>query len=234
MPHPRENQRYRTRKDLLQAAARLLREGRSPSVGEVADAARISRATAYRYFPSRDALLAEAPLDGELPTPQALFANDVTADPVERLDRAEAAMHRVTFANATRYRLMLARLLEHDGKRDGDEPVRQNRRTDLIDAALAPSRRRFRPASHARLRAALALVFGTESMIVFRDVLRLEPDAARAVKRWVIETLVAAALAESSGAERSDARSRPTPATAAAPAGRPVARRRRTRSRRRR
>ncbi|MEW6271262.1 MAG: helix-turn-helix domain-containing protein [Thermodesulfobacteriota bacterium] len=201
MPRPRDNQRYRTRKDLLAAAARLLRAGRSPSVAEVADEARISRATAYRYFPSRDALLAEAPLDGEQPTPESLFASEGSSDPVARLDKAEAAMHRVTFANATQHRLMLARLLEHDGRDDGVEgpPLRQNRRTALIEAALAPARRRFRPAAYGKLCSALALVFGTESMIVFRDVLRLDPDAARSVKRWMIEALVAAALAEPSG-----------------------------------
>lgn len=228
-----ENQRYRTRKDLLEAAARLLREGRTPSVAEVADAARISRATAYRYFPSREALLAEAPLDGEQPTPESLFADDPSTDPIERLDRAEAAMHRVTFANPTQYRLMLARLLAADdgaerGVRDradgeasdgaGDGPPRrQNRRTALIDAALAPARDRFDRATYAKLRAVLALIFGTESMIVFRDVLRLDERTARSVKQWAIRALVNAALAESRGAEtrRADARATETRATEA-------------------
>lgn len=208
MPERRQNQRYRTRKDLLEAAARLLREGRSPSVAEVADAARISRATAYRYFPSREALLAEAPLDDEQPTPESLFAGDATTDPVARLDKAEAAMHRATFANPAQYRAMLARLLasadrnaDHgDGRRA--LPVRQNRRTALIDAALEPARRRFDRATYEKLRAALALVFGTESMIVFRDVLGLDPAAARRVKQWAIRALVEAALADSTKGAR--------------------------------
>ena len=48
MPRPsvRQNQRYRTRKDLLDAAARLLKAGRSPSLEEVAAEAKVSRATA--------------------------------------------------------------------------------------------------------------------------------------------------------------------------------------------
>ncbi|MFN3628321.1 MAG: TetR family transcriptional regulator, partial [Parvibaculum sp.] len=47
----RANQKRRTRKDLLQAAARLLKEGRNPSLEEIAEEALVSRATAYRYFP---------------------------------------------------------------------------------------------------------------------------------------------------------------------------------------
>jgi AcrR family transcriptional regulator len=54
----RANQKSRTRAALVEAAARLLRDG-PPTVAEAADAARISRATAYRYFPTQEALLVE-------------------------------------------------------------------------------------------------------------------------------------------------------------------------------
>lgn len=40
---PRVNQRKRTRKDLLQAAARLARQGRSPSLEEIAAEALVPR-----------------------------------------------------------------------------------------------------------------------------------------------------------------------------------------------
>src|SRR5690606_29510510 len=62
MSGARANQKLRTRKDLLEAAARLMREGRTPTFDEIAEAAMVSRATAYRYFPGLDALLVEAGL----------------------------------------------------------------------------------------------------------------------------------------------------------------------------
>ncbi|RYF89895.1 MAG: TetR/AcrR family transcriptional regulator, partial [Caulobacteraceae bacterium] len=46
----RSNQRRRTRKDLLEAAARLMKRGAKPSLEEIAEEAMVSRATAYRYF----------------------------------------------------------------------------------------------------------------------------------------------------------------------------------------
>src|SRR6187549_3792259 len=85
----RPNQRHRTRKDLLAAAARLLKRGRPPDMDEVAQEAMVSRATAYRYFPSIEALLVEAPVDGAVPDPDAIFAADPSTDPADRLDRAE-------------------------------------------------------------------------------------------------------------------------------------------------
>jgi AcrR family transcriptional regulator len=195
----RGNQHLRTRKDLLLAAARLLKDGRQPTMDEVAEAALVSRATAYRYFPRLEALLVEAPLDGAVPDAKALFDGNPTADPAQRVDQAEAAMHRMTYQNESQLRLMLANSLLQaagDGGRDA-APPRQNRRTPMIEAALAPARGRFSRQAYENLRAALALVFGTESMVVFRDVLPLPEAKARKVKSWMIQTLVRAALKDS-------------------------------------
>jgi len=208
----RANQRLRTRKDLLAAATRLLRQGRSPAeldMHAVAAEAMVSRATAYRYFPSIQALLLEAPLDGQVPDPRQLFAHDPSTDPAERIDKAEAALHEMCYRNERQLRLMLAASLQrsvagesagradHDGQRD--IPIRQNRRTALIQAALQPARRRFSKPVYDRLCAALALIFGTESMIVFRDVLGLKPATARQIKSWAATALVRVALEESQG-----------------------------------
>jgi AcrR family transcriptional regulator len=198
----RARQRQRTRKDLLSAAARLMKDGRAPTVAEVAEEAQISRATAYRYFPSQDTLLVEAPLDGQVPDPERLFARDLSVDPEARIDKAEKALHDMCYANEPQLRRMLSRSLAQGsgrGRRNGT-PVRQNRRGPLIAAALEPVRDRLDDATYGKLEAALACFFGTESMIVFRDVLNLGPRKAREVKRWAIRTLVLAALDESSRA----------------------------------
>jgi AcrR family transcriptional regulator len=203
-PAERANQRYRTRKDLIAAAERLMKNGHRPNLEEVAEAARVSRATAYRYFPNVEALLVEAPLDSAAPDIEALFKQDASTDPEQRIDKAEAAMHRMAFDNETAIRLMLAATLTRAAQgHHSAVPLRQNRRGALIDAALAPARRRFGKDVYARLRAALALVFGSESMIVFRDVLRVDESAARRVKSWAVRALVRAALEESRKGEKS-------------------------------
>jgi AcrR family transcriptional regulator len=195
----RMNQRRRTRKDLLAAAARLLRDGRTPAMDEVANEALVSRATAYRYFPSIEALLVEAPLDGEAPCPGAVFAGDASTDPAERVDRAEAVLHDMCYRNEAQLRAVLARSLERTRKGRGADgiPIRQNRRTDLIAAALAPARDRFTDAAYEKLSAALALIFGVESMIVFSDILGLDATTARDIKSWAARALVHVAMEES-------------------------------------
>lgn len=208
----RTNQRHRTRKDLLAAAARLLKQGRTPGMDEVADEALVSRATAYRYFPNVEALLVEAPLDGAVPGPEEVFAADDSTDPEARIDKAEAALHEMVCRNEAQLRVMLAASLERTSQEG--VPIRQNRRTPLIEAALAPARDRLTDADYETLCAALGLIFGVESMIVFRDVLGVDEETARRVKSWAARALVRAALEKSrrrGSTERADDTEREEP-----------------------
>lgn len=192
----RSNQLLRTRKDLLQAAARLARAGRQPSLEEIAAEARVSRATAYRHFPDATALLVESSLDIDTPQAEQVFSGAPAADPVARLERVDTALEQMIRDNEVALRLMLKHSLERTVERraaKAGEPVRQNRRTPLIAAALEPARADLRPAAVKTLTHALALVIGTESMLVLKDVLQLDDAEARRVRHWAIRALVAAA-----------------------------------------
>ena len=191
----RPNQRSRTRKDLLLATARLLKQGRKPTLEEVAEEAMVSRATAYRYFPSVDALLVEAPLEGAVPDPDELFRDVSSDDPVERLERVDTVLQQMIADNEPALRMMLSSSLQHSVSGDDSReiPVRQNRRTALIEAALFPVRKQFRPGMSRTLAHALALIIGTESTVVFKDVLGVDETDARKVRRWAIRALVDAA-----------------------------------------
>ena len=191
----RPNQKARTRKDLLQAASRLMNQGRKPGLEEIAEEALVSRATAYRYFPDVEALLLEASLDIAVPEPQEIFGESSPTDPVSRLEQVDTMLHDMILANEASLRMMLAYSLQRsiDGGLDSKLPARQNRRTPLIEAALEPARSQFTPGMLKTLSRALALVVGTESLVVFKDVLELNDAEARKVKRWVIRALVEAA-----------------------------------------
>ncbi len=82
----RANQKERTRAALVEAARALLRAGVPPTVAEAAEQARVSRATAYRYFPTHDALLIEAGKITPASQPvEDLVENLAGEDPEERL-----------------------------------------------------------------------------------------------------------------------------------------------------
>src|SRR3954471_23008337 len=52
--------RARMKRHMLSTAIRLMQDGFVPSVSDVAEAAEVSRATAYRYFPSQAAMVQAA------------------------------------------------------------------------------------------------------------------------------------------------------------------------------
>ncbi|TAJ16229.1 MAG: TetR/AcrR family transcriptional regulator [Planctomycetota bacterium] len=189
-------QRLRTRKDLLRAAAKLVQEGRQPTLDEIAAAALVSRATAYRYFSSAEAVLAEVGIDMLIPDAAAHFADDPSTDAFERVWKAERAINAPTFEHHLTARMALSSMLRQSvataGARDG-APVRQNRRGAMIAAALAPVRDQFKRRELEHLSSALALFLGIESMVVFKDVLRLDDEQATAVRRWAVRALVDAA-----------------------------------------
>lgn len=191
----RFNQRARTRKDLLEAASRLMKHGRKPSLEDVAEAALVSRATAYRYFQNADTLLLEASLDVNIPGPDEFFAKDFPNDPVSRLESVDDALHQALETNETAFRMMLIQSLERglQKEKQGDVPLRQNRRLPLIDAALSPALGHIRKSDLNRLRHALALVIGTEAFVVCKDVLRLSDAESRDVRHWTIRALLHAA-----------------------------------------
>lgn len=192
----RPNQRRRTRKDLLQAAARLMKQGRAPTLEEIAEEAMVSRATAYRYFPNAEALLIEAPLDIAIPGAEEILRDAPADDVVARVERVDAVFDAMMAANEPALRMMLANSVQRplrSTEEGADLPVRQNRRSPLIEAALKPGAKGFKADTRETLAKALALVIGTEAMIVFKDVLQVDAAEARKVRRWMIKVLVDAA-----------------------------------------
>ncbi|MCM6776386.1 TetR family transcriptional regulator [Nocardia sp. CDC159] len=204
----RQNQKQRTREALINAAIALLRDGRSPSIAEVAEAARVSPATAYRYFPNPQSLYSDVAIREqafrEKFDPAALHLSD---DPLDRLETVIRSVARTQFADEALWRASLRAILdrwfEQAAKAEPERvPVRGTTRLRLVRRALAPLSDRLAPAELDRLVNAVVLVCGVEAMVTTRDVTGLEPEAATEVMVWAARSLVRAALDEADRADR--------------------------------
>lgn len=194
----RTNQKARTRLAIVRAAGALLAQGTKPTLEEIAERAQVSRATAYRYFPGLDALLSEAAVDLMVPEAADLLGPGAPGDPFERLALVDDTFDKACRTQEVPLRLMLARILERSiGRQPGEPPLRQNRRTPLLEQALAPLAPRLGHTRTERLARALAMVVGTEGFLALTDVVGLDEGEARDVRRWAIDALVAAALNQS-------------------------------------
>jgi AcrR family transcriptional regulator len=191
----RVDQKLRTRALLLRAARELVSEGKTPSVAAVADAAMVSRATAYRYFPNPDVLLAEVPLDTAVPTVESLFGDDAPTDPEDRVALVQNALYDFTREHESQWRLFLRASIMRSLQVPDEtgDPFRGARRVALLDEALAPLANELPADELEQLKTALAMLVGGESVIVLRDVLRLDHDRARTRGEQAVRQLVRAA-----------------------------------------
>ncbi|MFN0183148.1 MAG: TetR/AcrR family transcriptional regulator, partial [Aquabacterium sp.] len=197
-PPPERGVKAATFHLLLSTAVALIREqGRMPSVAAVATRAKVSRATAYRYFGSRSAL-GTAVIDASLESVRGFSSSDPDArGRVRELFRRSLPLFRESEAEL---RAALQMSLEHWGlERAGlleEEPYRRGHRVRLLDHALAPMDAELPPATRLRLHRALSVLFGIESFVVLTDIWQLSDRELERVCMWMVEALLEAALRE--------------------------------------
>jgi AcrR family transcriptional regulator len=200
----RTNQKARTRAAILAGALELLRESRPVSVPEAAERARVSVATAYRYFPSAEDLADEASLElldflatGDEVSGAIEAAGDDVHARLEALIRTlgwRMIVDPLPFRQAAKAGLDRWFAQQQDTPEDR-VPVREGRRNAFTRQALAPLQDRLSPADFERLVAALGVGWGTEAAISLVDVGELDPDTALATMlttcRWILDGALA-------------------------------------------
>ena len=188
----RDRQTRRTKRALIAAADELFAEGRVPTVAAVAARADVARATAYRYFPTQEALLLETTFLGDSEPLRGLpdLARTVE-DPGERLAEAVRTGAEWTLEREARLRMILRASLD-----TASPTARPARRRAYIGALLEPLAAELPPATYERLAAALALLFGIDPIVSLADNSDVERDHIPEVLAWTARSLVEAALAE--------------------------------------
>lgn len=191
----RVNQKKRTRDAIVRAAAELMATGREVGMPEIARAALVSEATAYRYFPDLSSLLNEAMAD-QLPEPEvALAAVTDSLDPAERIAAATEFLLRHVVAREGAVRAMISATVAHPGT----AVARPGLRFGLIDAALAPLQDTLGaadPAAFARLKLGLAAIVGAEALFSLTDLRGLDTETAITGLVHTAAALTRAAVAE--------------------------------------
>jgi AcrR family transcriptional regulator len=180
----RTQQKQRTRDQLLAAAWQLMESGDTPRVEDAAEAAGISRTTAYRYFASQSELLAAAfpetasssllPEPAPEEPPKRVAA--VAAALVDRIDETEHLQR-------TMLRLSLSDVPH-------DLPLRQGRAIGWYAEALEPLHDQLGEEGLRRLAVALRAVSGIETRVWLSDIAGLDREAIRALQLWMTDALV--------------------------------------------
>jgi AcrR family transcriptional regulator len=195
----RTNQKARTQRAIVGACRDLMRDGRSVTMPEVAKAAMVSEATAYRYFPDLAGLLAVALVD-DWPSPaDALEPVAGSNDPVERVGFATRFLLAGVAARQGAVRAMIAATITRP---EVVSDARPGVRFGLIDHALAPFLDALAVADAAlasQLQRDLAVVVSAEALFCLTDLCGLSIDDAIDSAVRTAETLTQAAFSQAVG-----------------------------------
>ena len=187
----RADQKRRTRAALVQAARDLVAEGVTPTVAAAADAASVSRAAAYRYFPNQRVLLVAAHPETAART---MLGPEPALDPADRLDAVVTAFTSLVLETETAQRAMLRLSLADDPKDREALPLRQGRAIAWIAEAFDPIRDQLTPDGVHALALAVRSAIGIEALVWLTDVAGLTRAEAVASMRWSAQALLRAAV----------------------------------------
>ncbi len=194
-PEPNQRVRARTYRALLGAAMEhIAGEGHVPSVAETAARAQVSRATAYRYFPSRSKLIT-AVVDLSLGPVRSWTSreHDGRARVLQLFDQTfprfrqfEPQMRAAIQLSLEQWGLERAGLLS-------EEAYHRGHRRKLLGHALQPFERKLSRQTLDRLTKALSVVYGIEFYIVLKDIWGCTDDEVEKIALWTVSALVDAA-----------------------------------------
>ena len=183
----RSAQKARTRDALVAAARDLVAAGVTPTVEDAAAAASISRTTAYRYFPSKRALLLAA--HPEISATSMLPANP-PEDPAARLDAVVCNFSAMILDTEAQQRTMLRLSLEADAAERGALPLRQGRAIAWIAEALDGLGGELSGKQLRQLVLSVRATIGIEAIVWLIDVAGLSRNDAVALTRWSAQALL--------------------------------------------
>jgi len=184
---------------LLDTAMDIIRQdGHIPSVAEVAVRSKVSRATAYRYFASRSALVT-AVIDSSLGPVRTLASDNPSGrervhelfrQTFPRFKEFEPQLRAAAQLSLEQWALERAGLLE-------EEPYRRGHRVRILQHAIAPMAPALTPALRDRLHHALSVVYGIEPYVILKDIWGLPDREVERIALWMADALIDAALRQS-------------------------------------
>ena len=173
----------------------VIRDGHVPSIAELAVRAQVSRATAYRYFPSRSVLIT-AVVHASL-APVRSWKSKKTVGHARVMEmftktfpsfkEFEPQLRAAVQLSLEQWALERAGLLE-------EEPYRRGHRIGIVSHAVQPFEGTLKPRALDRLKKALSVIYGIEPHIVLKDIWGADDREVEAIALWMADALVSAAL----------------------------------------
>lgn len=199
--------RARTRRLLIDTAMSMYEQGAFPSITEVANAAQLSRATAYRYFPTQSALVSAmvdeslGPILAWQPTQP-----DARQRIAELLSFAYPRMLQHEGVLRAALHLSLQQWADNRSNPNNEEKLVRGNRKRLLKLAVEPLEGKLTPEALQRVIHAFSLIYGSEVFMVLKDIWHLDDAGIQDVTQWMGKAILLQAETDAKLAAQSESR----------------------------
>ncbi len=199
--------RARTRRLLIDTAMSMYEQGAFPSITEVANAAQLSRATAYRYFPTQSALVSAmvdeslGPILAWQPTQP-----DARQRIAELLSFAYPRMLQHEGVLRAALHLSLQQWADNRSNPNNEEKLIRGNRKRLLKLAVEPLEGKLTPAALQRVIHAFSLIYGSEVFMVLKDIWHLDDAGIQDVTQWMGKAILLQAETDARQAPQDESR----------------------------
>ncbi|CNJ13644.1 TetR/AcrR family transcriptional regulator [Yersinia mollaretii] len=199
--------RARTRRLLIDTAMSMYEQGAFPSITEVANAAQLSRATAYRYFPTQSALVSAmvdeslGPILAWQPTQP-----DARQRIAELLSFAYPRMLQHEGVLRAALHLSLQQWADNRSNPNNEEKLVRGNRKRLLKLAVEPLEGKLTPEALQRVIHAFSLIYGSEVFMVLKDIWHLDDAGIQDVTQWMGKAILLQAETDAKLAAQDESR----------------------------
>ncbi|EKN3828240.1 TPA: TetR/AcrR family transcriptional regulator [Yersinia enterocolitica] len=199
--------RARTRRLLIDTAMSMYEQGAFPSITEVANAAQLSRATAYRYFPTQSALVSAmvdeslGPILAWQPTQP-----DARQRIAELLSFAYPRMLQHEGVLRAALHLSLQQWANNRSNPNNEEKLIRGNRKRLLKLAVEPLEGKLTPEALQRVIHAFSLIYGSEVFMVLKDIWHLDDAGIQDVTQWMGKAILLQAETDARQAAQDESR----------------------------
>ena len=192
VPQNLTHTRARTRKLLLASAMELFDGGVFPSITELAQHAQVSRATAYRYFPTQSALISAVVAESLGPILEWQPTDDDAGMRIQQLlsfaypqmEQHEGALRAALLLSLQQWAEARSSIIN-----PGEKFVRGNRKR-LLNLAVEPLRDKLPSEALQRVIHSFSLIYGSEVFLVLKDIWVLDLDGIQDITQWMAKAII--------------------------------------------
>ncbi|MBG2913527.1 MULTISPECIES: TetR/AcrR family transcriptional regulator [Proteus] len=185
--------RKRTHQLLVTTALGLFEQGMLPTVSELAAHAGVSRATAYRYFPTQSDLISAtvdaslAPIIAWRPTPEDNTQQRIT----ELLNLAYPQMFKHEGALRGALQVSLQQWAkERQSSEYAEKRFIRGHRKDILLKVIEPLKSRYPEEMWDKVIKSFSLIYGSEVFLVMKDIWKMDDQQVIDMTQWMAKAIL--------------------------------------------